>query len=162
MVYELNTHSFFLLCFFSFCGSEIKVSRQHVLWGPQFYSCLSNLIWILGKSGHAQNLLPVRATSGQGFFQSRDFVTSDQKALLGRILCNFRLRMRRIYFRIGSLPVMWLTSLPVMWLTPLPVTWLPVAPPQMWLCLCPSLGSVLGCSLRRPRPIALGNPASYI
>jgi hypothetical protein len=33
-----------------------------------------------GKSGHAQNLLPVRDTSGQGLFRSRDFVTSGQKA----------------------------------------------------------------------------------
>ena len=32
------------------------------------------------KSGHAQNLLPVRDTSGQGLFRSRDFVTSGQKA----------------------------------------------------------------------------------
>jgi hypothetical protein len=39
-----------------------------------------------GKAGHAQNILPVRATSGQ-------------KAQLGRIVCNFRLRMRRTYFR---------------------------------------------------------------
>ena len=43
----------------------------------------------------------VRATSGQGLFRSRDFVTSDQKAPLGRILRNFRLRMRRTYFRTG-------------------------------------------------------------
>jgi hypothetical protein len=33
-----------------------------------------------GKMGHAQNLLPVRDTSGQCLFQSRDFVTSGQKA----------------------------------------------------------------------------------
>ena len=32
------------------------------------------------KSGHAQNLLPIRDTSGQGLFRSRDFVTSGQKA----------------------------------------------------------------------------------
>ena len=31
------------------------------------------------KTGHAQNLLPVRATSGQGPFRPRDFVTSCQK-----------------------------------------------------------------------------------
>jgi hypothetical protein len=31
------------------------------------------------KAGHVQNLLPVRATSGQGLFRSRDFVTSCQK-----------------------------------------------------------------------------------
>jgi hypothetical protein len=46
------------------------------------------------KAGHAQNLLPVRTTSRQGLFWSRDFVTSGQKALLGRILRNFRLHMR--------------------------------------------------------------------
>jgi hypothetical protein len=40
-------HTIFFALFFSFCGSEIQVSRQHMIWGPQFYSCLSNLIWIL-------------------------------------------------------------------------------------------------------------------
>jgi len=34
-----------------------------------------------------------------------DDVTSDQKALLGRILCNFWLRTRIAYFRTGPLPV---------------------------------------------------------
>jgi hypothetical protein len=53
------------------------------------------------KAGLALNLLPVRATSGQGLFQSRDFVTSGQEALLRRIWRNFRLRMRRTYFRTG-------------------------------------------------------------
>ena len=43
MVYEYT----FMIVLLSFCGSEIQVSRQHMLWGPQFYSCLSNLIWIL-------------------------------------------------------------------------------------------------------------------
>jgi hypothetical protein len=43
-------------------------------------------------------------------------VTSGQKALLGRILRNFQLCMRRTYFRTGLLPVTWLTSLPVTWL----------------------------------------------
>jgi hypothetical protein len=46
MVYEY-TLMIVLLYLFYFCGSEIQVSRQHMLWGPQFYSCLSNLIWIL-------------------------------------------------------------------------------------------------------------------
>jgi hypothetical protein len=36
-----------------------------------------------------------------------------KKAPLGRIWRDFRLRMRRIYFRIGSLLVTWLTWLPV-------------------------------------------------
>jgi hypothetical protein len=35
-----------------------------------------------GKPGHAQNLLPVSNTSGQGLFRSRDFVTFGQKAPL--------------------------------------------------------------------------------
>ena len=65
------------------------------------------------KAGHTQNLLPVRATSGQGLFRSRDFVTSCQKAPLGRIWHNFRR---------GT----WLMSLPVTWLTSLPVMSLPV------------------------------------
>ena len=43
MVYEYTL----MIVLLSFCGSEIQVSRQHMLWGPQFYSCLSNLIWIL-------------------------------------------------------------------------------------------------------------------
>ena len=51
------------------------------------------------KPRHAQNLLPGMATSGQGLFRSRDFVTSGQKVPLGRIWRNFRLRMRRTYFR---------------------------------------------------------------
>ena len=53
------------------------------------------------NAGHSQNLLPVRATSGQCLFQSRDLVISGQKALLGRIWRIFRLRMRRTYFRTG-------------------------------------------------------------
>jgi hypothetical protein len=53
------------------------------------------------KAGHAQNILPVRTTSGQGLFRSCDFVTSGQKAPLGRIWHNFRLRMRRTYFQTG-------------------------------------------------------------
>ena len=51
------------------------------------------------KTGHAQNILPVRTASGQGLFRSRDFVTSGQKAPLGWIWHNLRLRMRRIYLR---------------------------------------------------------------
>jgi hypothetical protein len=82
------------------------------------------------KPGHAQNLLPVMATSGQGPFRLRDFVTFGQKAPLGRIWPNFRFRMRRTYLRTGSLPVTWMTSLPVTRLTSLPVTSLPVAPPH--------------------------------
>jgi hypothetical protein len=43
-----NWEMFFLLgpsfaLYFSFCESEIQFSRQHA----QFYSCLSNFIWIL-------------------------------------------------------------------------------------------------------------------
>jgi len=38
------------------------------------------------KAGHAQNLLPIRTASGQ-------------KAIPGQIWRNFRLRMRRTYFR---------------------------------------------------------------
>jgi hypothetical protein len=52
-----------------------------------------------GKTGHAQNILPAMTVSGQGHFRSRDFVTSGQKAPLGRR--NFRLRMRRTYFWTG-------------------------------------------------------------
>ena len=55
------------------------------------------------KSGHAQNLLLVRTTSGQGLFRSRDFVTSGQKSPLWWILRNFRLCMRRTYFRTYEL-----------------------------------------------------------
>jgi len=32
-----------------------------------------------GKSGHAQNLLPIRTASGHGLFRPRDFVTYGQK-----------------------------------------------------------------------------------
>ena len=66
-------------------------------------------------------------TSGQdhfglGLFQSRDFATSGQKTLIGRIWRNLRLRMRRTYFWTWSLPV---TRLPVM--SPLVMS-LPVDP----------------------------------
>jgi hypothetical protein len=63
------------------------------------------------KAGHAQNLFPIRTASGHGHFRSRDFVTSCQKIPLGRIWLNFRLRMRRTYFRAGPFPLTWLTSL---------------------------------------------------
>ena len=46
------------------------------------------------KAGHAQNLLPDRNTFGHV-----TDVTSGQKTPLGRIWCNFRLRMRIAYFR---------------------------------------------------------------
>jgi hypothetical protein len=46
------------------------------------------------KAGHAQKLLPVRVTFGQGLFRSRDFVTSGQKALLWWIWRNFRTSFR--------------------------------------------------------------------
>jgi hypothetical protein len=46
------------------------------------------------KAGHAQNLFPIRTASGQGHFRSRDFVTSCQKAPLGRIWRNFRFNIR--------------------------------------------------------------------
>jgi hypothetical protein len=47
------------------------------------------------KAWHAQNLLLDRASS------SHVTVTSGQKTPLGRIWRNFRLRMRRTYFRTG-------------------------------------------------------------
>ena len=53
------------------------------------------------KAGHAHNLLPIRTASGHGLFRSRDFVTSGQKVPLGQIWRNFRLHMRRTYFRTG-------------------------------------------------------------
>ena len=63
--------------------------RMHTLKGtPQGSSDLSSnpvaMLLLLrkkrgGKAGHVQNLIPVRATSGQGLFRSRDFVTSGQK-----------------------------------------------------------------------------------
>ena len=68
-----------------------------------------------------------------GPLQDRGF--SGQKNPLGRILCNFRLRMRRTYFRTCEwrlFGVTWLTSLPVTWLT-----WLAVAPPKIRLCPYP-------------------------
>ena len=50
-----------------------------------------------GETGHALNILPDRSSSDHV-----TNVTSGQKAPLGRILRNFRLSMRRTYFR--SLP----------------------------------------------------------
>ena len=63
------------------------------------YYCTTTKKKAREKSEHAQNILPDRATSGQVLFRSRDFVTSGQKAPLGRILCNFLLRMHITYFR---------------------------------------------------------------
>jgi hypothetical protein len=37
------------------------------------------LVFFLWGGMHAQNLVPVRDTFGQGLFRSRDFVTSGQK-----------------------------------------------------------------------------------
>jgi hypothetical protein len=62
------------------------------------------------KSGHAQNLLPIRTASGQVLFRtgplpdrsSSCHVISGQKAPLGRILRNFWLCMCRTYFRTGN------------------------------------------------------------
>ena len=52
------------------------------------------------KAAHAHNLLSIRATSGQGISSGHVIdVTFGQKVTLGRIWCNFRLRMRRTYFR---------------------------------------------------------------
>ena len=89
--------------------------RDHVTFGH--YGCCAS-------SGCVHSREPRRACAEptSGLFRSRDFVTSGQKAPLGRIWRNFRLHMRRTYFRTGSLPVTWLASLPV--------TWLPVAPPH--------------------------------
>jgi hypothetical protein len=69
------------------------------------------------KAGHALNLLPVMATSGQGLFQSRDFVTSGQKALLGGYGATSGCTCAEPTSGQGT----WLTSLPVSWLTSLPV-----------------------------------------
>jgi hypothetical protein len=49
MVYEY-TLIYFLLCLFSFCGSEIQVSRQNMLWGPQLYSCLSCFFFLAQRA----------------------------------------------------------------------------------------------------------------
>jgi hypothetical protein len=99
-----------------FCACP-AFSPRFFLSSSTVVTWLPKVIWSLRGSigcGHAQNLLPVMTTSGQGLFRSCDFVTSDQKAQLGRILPNFRLYMRRTYFRTGSLPVTCLMSLPVM------------------------------------------------
>jgi hypothetical protein len=106
-----------------FCACP-AFSPRFFLSSSTVVTWLPKVIWSLRGSlgcGHAQNPLPVMTTSGQGLLRSCDFVTSDQKAQLGRILRNFRLYMRITYFRTGSLPVTCLTSLPVM---SLPVTWL--------------------------------------
>ena len=54
------------------------------------------------KAGHAQNILPCRTCSGHVISGSHvTDVTSCEKTPLGRTLRNFRLRMRRTYFRTG-------------------------------------------------------------
>jgi hypothetical protein len=63
------------------------------------------------KAGHAQNLLPVMATSGQGLFRSRDFVTS------GHVT-----DVTSCHVTSGHVTLL---------------TWLLVAPPQMRLCSYP-------------------------
>ena len=63
---------------------------------------------------HGQNILPDMAFSGHVTSGRMTDVIFGEKAILRRILRNFRLRMRRAYVRIWPLPV---TSLPVTWLT---------------------------------------------
>ena len=84
------------------CGllvSTVIIQGGHIRQ-PCYY-CTTTKKKMRGKTGHAQNILPVRAISRQGLFRSRDFDTSGQKAPLRWILRNFRLRMRRTYFRTG-------------------------------------------------------------
>jgi hypothetical protein len=53
-----------------------------------------------GRYGTTSGCACAEHTSGHGIFRSRDFVTSGQKAPLGRS----KLRIRRTYFRTGLLP----------------------------------------------------------
>ena len=93
-----------------FCACP-AFSPRFFLSSSTVVTWLPKVIWYFRGSlgcGHAQNLLPVMTTSGQGLFRSCDFVTSDQKAQLGRILPNFRLYMRRTYFgQVHFLPRAW-------------------------------------------------------
>ena len=85
------------------------------------------------KAGHTQNLLPVRATSGQGLFRSRDFVTSCQKAPLGRIWHNFRT------WHVTDVTSCHVTDVTSGHVTSGHAQWSgpPHDPPQMWLKLYP-------------------------
>jgi hypothetical protein len=64
------------------------IGRRRLREHPQSTFCTTTKKRAREKTGHAQNILSVRAASGD--------VTSGQKAPLGRILRNFRLHMHRI------------------------------------------------------------------
>ena len=93
---------------------------------------------LLQRKKRGGNRACAEHTSGQGLFWSREFVTSGQKAPLGRILCNFWLRMRKTYLRTGH--VTDVTSGHVTDVTFGHVTSGP-DPPQIWLELCPYTSS---------------------
>ena len=85
-------------------GNPEGVKWPSVTSGSQLYYCTTTKKRKKTrgkKADHAQNILPARTASGQGHFRSRDFVTCGQKAPLGRIWRNSRLRMRITYFRTG-------------------------------------------------------------
>ncbi len=67
---------------------------------------------------HAQNILLDMASSGHVTSGHVSDLISGEKAIIRRILRNFRLHMRRTYFRTWPLPV---TSLSVTWVTSFPV-----------------------------------------
>jgi hypothetical protein len=70
--------------------------REH----PQPTFCTTTKKKSREKDGHTQNILSDRAYSGHVTSGSHvTYVTSGQKAPLGRILRNFRLFMRITYFQ---------------------------------------------------------------
>ena len=105
---------------------------------------------LLLRKNAGENRACAEQTSGQGHFRTGPLPITwlchfRSKGPTRALLRNFRLRMRKTYFRtctwLVSLPVTWLTSLPV---TSLPVMLLPVAPPQMWLELYPYTTNIQG------------------
>ena len=77
---------------------------------------------------NGKNVRPDRASSGH-----LTLSLPVKKAPLGRILRNLRLRMRRTYFRTGSLR----SRDSRHFQSSMRTVSLPVAPPQIWLSLCP-------------------------
>jgi hypothetical protein len=111
--------------------------REH----PQPTFCTTTLV---RKKNAGKTRAYAEQSSGQDLFRSRDFVTSGQKAPLGRILRNFRLRMCITYFRTVHMTD--ITSGHVTYVTSGHAQW--SDPPQIWLQLSPYTTTMVGGSLR--------------
>ena len=85
--------------------AQLLVMHAHTQGNPEgvkFPSHPVDILLLLRKKRGGKRAC-AEPTSGQFLFRSRDFVTSVKRSPLRRILSNFRLLMRRTYFRTGHL-----------------------------------------------------------